>query len=154
MARCEQSIMLGFYSVRKLIQSAKLTLDVSRSGVQVQCYRATGRTIHLLNNHGLEDLYDLETPSKRTISVGDLCNQIIHSYVFSIIRSEEGGLFGFVVASDRDRNKELIEVPVSTAIGLFERVAADDITSMSLVFDTKKEDYVVKAARNTARSES
>lgn len=137
--------MLGFYSIRKLTESAKLTDKVSKMSVPVRSYPATGRTVHLLNWHRLDKLYDFEKPRKRTTSLPFLCNQVIHSYVFSLLFSEGGKLAGILVASDRERSRELLEVSVEKIIDVFEKVGRDEANvAVTFRFDEKKGDYIYK----------
>jgi hypothetical protein len=144
-ARCEQTIMLGFYSIRKLRESAKLTDKVAKMNVPIRSYPATGRTVHLLNSHRLEKLYHLDKPKKGTASLPFLCNQIIHSYVFSLLFEERNKLAGLLVASDRDRSKALLEVSVQKLIEIFETVGQDEANvAVTFRFDEKKGDYVYK----------
>jgi hypothetical protein len=140
-ARCEQTIMLGFYSIRKLIESVKLTDVVSNTSVPVRSYTSTGRTVHLLNCHRIDELYDLDKSQKKTFSLPYLCNQVMHSYEFSLLFNEDRSLAGMLLASDRQRSKELLQVSVESIIRIFERVGRDDATVVSLKFDKAKGDY-------------
>jgi hypothetical protein len=148
-ARCEQAMMLGFYSIRKLTESAKLTHKVSRMSVAVRSYPATGRIVHLMNLHRIDKLYDLNKPRRRTVSLPFLCNQIIHSYVFSLLFHEGGNLAGVLVTSDRERSKELLEITVDRIIDVFEKVATDEANvAVTFRFDEKKGDYIYKFGRD------
>ncbi|HEY3443610.1 MAG TPA: hypothetical protein VGK29_22825 [Paludibaculum sp.] len=141
-ARCEQSIMLGFYSIRKLTESGKLTDDVANMSVRVRSHSSKGRVIHQMNSHKLDELYDLDTPDERTVPLPFLCNQIVHSYVFGLLLGEDGGLQGILVTSDRRRSKELLEISIEEIIGVFACVGNDDVCLMEGRFDEAKGDYV------------
>jgi hypothetical protein len=143
LAKCEQTLMLGFYSIRKLIESAKLTDTVTDSAYLIRAYPPTGKRITLINNHKLEELYDLGAPRKERIKLRDLCNQFIHSHVFSLV-VEEGALTAVWVASDRQRSRFLIEVTVETIIKIFELVSDDEVGSAHFKFDQKEGDYRVE----------
>lgn len=82
LARCEQIIMIGFYSVRKLIESKNLTGTVSKSVHKIRCYKSTGKPITLFTRRNVDELYDLENSRLRTEQLTYLCHQVIHSYVF------------------------------------------------------------------------
>jgi hypothetical protein len=145
LARCEQTIMLGFYSIRKLAESAKLTDHVSNMNVTLRSYPATGRTVHLLNKDRLDELYDLELPRKESVTLPFLCDQIVHSYVFSLLFNEDGQLAGILVTSDRERSKRLLEVSIQKIIDVFEKVGRDEANvAVTFRFDEKKGDYIYK----------
>ncbi len=140
-ARLEQTIMLGFFSIRKLMQSAKLTDMAARQQIAVRSYPPTGKAVTLLNTHRLEQLYDLEEPSERAVSLPFLCNQVIHSYVFEFQFEEGAGPAAILVASDRQRSKELLEVSIEAIIEAFDRVGRDDVSVAKFTFDPKRGDY-------------
>jgi hypothetical protein len=143
LARCEQTIMLGFYSIRKLMESAKLTDHVSKMEVPLHSYPSTGRNVHLMNKHRLDELYDFARPTHQTVLLPFLCNQLVHSYIFALLFSEDGPLAGILVASDRQRKKELLEVSIEVLIDIFERVGKDEANVAKVFrFDEKKGDYV------------
>jgi hypothetical protein len=121
LARCEQTVMLGFFEVRKLIDSRKLTRDFALQPLQVKFHRPTGKCIHLFNRRNIEELYDFDGGRRRTITVQYLCNQVIHSYVFALVFDEINQFQSVVVASDLARSKDLIEVPVTTIVEVFDR---------------------------------
>jgi hypothetical protein len=148
MARCEQTIMLGFYAIRKLIESMKLTDQVSNTSVAVRFYPATGRTIHFLNCHRIDELYDLEKPKRKTVSLRYLCNQVMHSYVFSLLFNEDHSLAGMLLSSDRQRSKELLQVSTEDIVRIFELVGRDDVEESFLKFDQAKGDYTRTAKRH------
>jgi hypothetical protein len=149
LARCEQTIMLGFYSIRKLTESAKLTDHVSKMNVSIRSYRATGQTVHLLNKHRLDELYDLDNAKRRSVSLPYLSSQIVHSYVFSLLFDEDNQLAGILVTSDRDRSKELLEVPIQKIIEVFEKVGKDEANvAVTFRFDDKKGDWIYKFAKD------
>jgi hypothetical protein len=141
--------MFGFYSIRKLTESAKLTDQVSQMTVALRSHSATGRRVHLLNLHRIDKLYDFEKSQTRTVLLPFLCNQIVHSYVFSIYFDEERRLAGVFVSSDRERSKELLEVSIETIIDIFERVGRDEANvAVTFRFDEKKGDYIYRFETN------
>src|ERR1019366_4467449 len=121
LARCEQTVMLGCFSVRKLIESRKLTRQFAGRQVKIGVYPSTGKRVHLMNHRRLDKLYDFERAKDRTVTVEFLCNQIIHSYVFALFFDETNKFHSIAVASDRAKMKELFEVPITTIADLFER---------------------------------
>ena len=142
LARCEQIIMLGFYSIRKLTEAKKLTHKILKMSVPIRSYPATGRTVHFLNRRELDLLYDFDKPRKRTALLPFLCNQIIHSYVFSLLFDDVEKLTGMLVASDRERSKEIFEVSINEIIDIFDKVGKDKNRHIRFRFEEKKDDYI------------
>ncbi len=144
-ARCEQTIMMGFYSVRKLIDSMKLTDTASNNAHQVYSYPPTGKDVTLLNKRDLDELYDLRKPRRQNASLRFLCNQVIHSYVFCLVFDEQNMLSAVWVASDFYRSKALLEVSLIKIVELFETVSTDVVWSSRYTYDPKKGDYCYQA---------
>lgn len=142
LARCEQTIMLGAYSIRKLIESRKLTDAVCKISLKAFQYPPTGRAVTFTNHHRLEVLYGLNEEKKTSIGLRSFCDQLIHSYVFALWF--EDSFTGRFLSSDRDRNKQLLAVPIMEIINSFEAVGNDDVVNMRAEFDAKSGDYVVK----------
>ena len=72
----------------------------------------------------------------------------MHSYVLYLSTTEEGGLDGILVASDRIRNKELLQVSSVEIIKIFDLAAkGEGDKAISMRYDDKKQDYVVRLHR-------
>jgi len=143
-ARCEQTIMVGFYMIRKLIEAKQLTDVVTGTCVPMRLYPSKGKTVTRLNNHKIDELYDLDAPEKQDLGLKELCHQFIHSYVFTLVFDENGSLSMIWIASDHQRAKALFEIEVKTVIGIFEKVGNDDVGSMRATFDASIGDYRIK----------
>jgi hypothetical protein len=153
LARCEQTIMVGFFYVRKLIESRKLSRDFADRQVKVTAYPTKGKHVHLLNlRRDVDELFDLDAPKQTTMKIEDLANQLIHSYIFYLSMEEEGQLNGFLVASDRIRNKELLQVSSLDVIKIFELAAkGEGDKAISMNYDDKRQDYIVRLAKPKKR---
>jgi hypothetical protein len=144
-AKVEQDVMLAAYSMRKLVEAAKLSDAVRDSQVPMQAYAFTGKgRLTLMNWHHLERFYELGKPVAGTIAVKDLCNQLIHSYVFAPIVGP-GGLEAFYVTSDRDRRKLLREIAIGDFIGLLRTVGQDSPDNLKMTWNPEKMDFDVTA---------
>lgn len=121
LARIERDVFIGFYSVRKLIESeAKVTDAIKRMKVNVEWY-PNRLPVTWRNNHRIDDLYDLSSPGKEIRDIEFVCGRIIHSFVFVPVWDEHGhGLATFMFTSDIDRNKKLYSLSVDEVIQIFE----------------------------------
>ena len=136
-ARVEQTIMLGFYSIRKLNESKKLSQVVAELDVSLMAYRWSGKQVTRLNWISLDKLHDLESPETVTRSLTFLCNQIVHSYIFLPLLDEDHLLHSFVFASDREKHNWLYSLNVSQAADLFELVGSDDPKELHITMHNK-----------------
>jgi hypothetical protein len=148
LARCEQTIMVGFFYVRKLIESRKLSRDFADRQIPATSYPAKGKHIYLMNVHrDLDELFDMDAPTKVNLKIEDLANQLIHSYIFYLSTEQGGPLRGILVASDRIRNRELLEISARDIVKIFDLAAkGEDDKAISMRYDEKRQDYVVRLA--------
>jgi hypothetical protein len=106
--RVEQSVMIGCYIVRKLAESKKIADSRFQMPIVLRSFPATSESIDFLNRHHYFELYDLDKPTLLTKPLSYVVNQIIHSFVFSVVReSRTGGLHGFVFNSDRSKASQV-----------------------------------------------
>jgi hypothetical protein len=145
-ARLEQSVMMGFYIVRKLLEAKKLSQASESSVVRVERFRWNGKPVHKLNWHHLDRMYDLSGSEKAQKNVKLLCDQFVHSYIFEPLFLEDG-LDGIFVTSDRERAKYLYFLSIDTIISLFEAVGKDYPSKVRMVWNPKKQDYDYYASR-------
>ncbi|SPE36810.1 hypothetical protein SBA3_250025 [Candidatus Sulfopaludibacter sp. SbA3] len=89
LCRCEQLIMIGFFYVRKLIDSRKLSRDFADRQIKLKAYPSIGKHVHLMNvHHHLDEFFDMGTHRHKTLKIEQIANQVIHSYIFYL----DGGI--------------------------------------------------------------
>ena len=145
LSRVEQDLMLGFYSVRKLIEASKLSDAVAQQVIRVSVYPPTGKQATKLNWHKLDELFDLDRSHEESRGLSYLCHQFIHSYIFMVRTHEAGGLEGFCFASDRQRVKGLYYLPVTEVIRLFREVGKDYPARSTFTWDEELKDYRIES---------
>jgi hypothetical protein len=143
-AKCEQTVMIGFYSIRKLIEAKKLTDVLIRTSVSIRRYPPKGKPVTRINRHKVDELYDLDEPEEQNLPLMELCHQFVHSYIFTPVLTEQGGLFAIWVASDRQRSRSLLEVGAKTIINIFENIGKDEVRSVRMKFDVTNGDYSIE----------
>jgi hypothetical protein len=130
LARYEQTIMVGFFYVRKLIESRKFSRDFADRQVKATAYPTKGKHVHLLNlRRDVDELFDLDVPKQTTMKIEDLANQLIHSYIFYLMMDEQQRLNGIMVASDRIPHGQNIQ---PTSRRLPESIAGAGFSMMNL----------------------
>lgn len=142
-ANAEKEIMLSAFMTRKLFDSEKIDGRIDEKEIEATIYKSNGKKINKMKNIFPDRYFELEDPIKSKIKVRDICNQIIHSYIFTLLITKENKLQSFWVASDYDKFKHLTEMSIENYIGILRQVGNYWSTSEHYIFDTKKGDYIV-----------
>jgi hypothetical protein len=135
--------MIGFYSIRKLIEAHKISDELRDRPVPLRGYPWSGRDVTYMNWDMIDRNYDLESPVSLQQSLAWIANKLVHSFVFMAMCNEGGGLVSILFNSDHTRKKYLYEIRIDQLIVLFEEVGTNDPASISAVFNDKTGDYDV-----------
>jgi hypothetical protein len=152
----ERDVMVAAYIIRKLIEAKKLSDDVTSRKVVVIQHPLSGRVPDLTSYKKIWKNYDLQTGTECTLSLRDLCNQVIHSFNWTIVCYEHGGLGGIFLSSDRERQKILYFVYINLLIVILREVGYDDVVEVQMERDANGELQVISllgADTRTARYE-
>jgi len=128
----EAFVFLTAYIIRKLVEARKLSDELEKATMSVTSYPANADyRLDFLNAHRIDRGYDFNVGSVKTIALGDLCNLIIHSFVFIPATNEEAVEWtGFFVNSDWTKSRELLFVEQEDFNLLVDEVIGDDIVTM------------------------
>ncbi|MBM6588863.1 hypothetical protein [Brevibacterium sp. RIT 803] len=117
------------------MQSADLAAGskfrVSRDGnvtryLGTQRFESINRTPRRLDRFSPERFHDIERPVNTQLTVGSLCNQIIHSFVFQLYL-EADCTTSVLLVSDRDRGKHFNGIRFKLLADLFDYVGREDV---------------------------
>jgi hypothetical protein len=125
--RVEKEVFNGFYAVRKLLDTFKVTDKTKAKTFNLKWSRQI-RTVDYQNWHHLEKNFDLKATHKETRNIRFLCDQFIHSYVFIPRLGTSGRLSGFYISSDRMRHEKLYFISARQVLSVFRTVGRDDPT--------------------------
>jgi hypothetical protein len=140
----EKEIMLGFFSVRTLIERLKLSQELLSQVINVTAYpKKTQKPVTWLNSHNIDELYDVNARKMKQLTPTFLCNQVIHSYIL-IPLQEHRKFTRILVCSDYERNRWLYVVPVQCITKLIRDVAFDYPSRTDITYNPKRRDYDVK----------
>ena len=144
----EKEIMFGFYIIRKLIESKKLSNSLVSTKLVGRKFISNGKNVTILNNHRIDELYKLTDGKKEKFDLIFLCNQIVHSYIFlpvfeDGIKPNNSILSGIWFCSNEKRNETLYELNIESIIILFQKISNDYPSRSSFHFDLVKRDYKV-----------
>lgn len=121
--KIEKDIFIGFYSIRKLIDTETKVTDALKAEKHlVQWYAHIGDNVTWRNNHKLDLLYDLNKSHSEKRDLWFLSSRIIHSFIFELCINKNGGFDGILFTSDTDKNKKLYMLNLTQLIELFELV--------------------------------
>lgn len=139
----EQKVFLAAYTMRKLAEGGKLSSSFEELSIQcLVCAVADGQLVTSLNNHRINKLYDLATPSRCTTKIQDLLNLIVHSLVFGELLREDDTIESFFVTSDR-KWSNLWFVNMDNFTSTMRHVAQDYPSSEVRAFDPKKKNWII-----------
>lgn len=128
----ERDIMMGAYSVRRLIDSGKTSAQLPKMRRSVRRYARTGRVPMVLDRFSPELFYDITSPTSDELTLAQLCNQFIHSFIFQLYEEESAGTStALVFVSDRDRRKHLYGISLASLADTFDYVAREEIVETS-----------------------
>jgi len=139
----EKEIFISFYIVRKLIEAEKISTINKK--IQIPCYMipSVGKNVIRFNTSSCERLFDFEKTKKGNIKISELCNQVIHSYIFDAVFDTEHQIAGFWVASDWKRHTTLYSFLLEDLIKLFELIGNDYPNFMITTYNNEKRDYEI-----------
>jgi len=136
--------MFAMFSVRTLIERNRISQELLAKKIELRVYpKRSLKPVTWLNNHDIDELFDLNAPKPKQLMLKDLCNQIIHSYI--LIPLEDGRKFtDILVCSDRLRNEWLYVIPLARLVELIRDVAFDYPSRMHITFNAKRRDYDIR----------
>ncbi len=140
----EQAVMLSCYIVRKLAEAKKIADSKFQAPLALRAFDATGKTVDLLNNHRLNELYVLEQGRSLSKPLSYIANQLIHSYVFVPVFGESNRLSGIAFNSDRSKNRELYMLELAPLAEAFAACANSHLSQVTF-FRVENGELVVVA---------
>jgi hypothetical protein len=124
MVRIEKEILIGFYSIRKLLDTFKVSDSTKNMKFELCCYPNMKDVDYLNRHHCPSDLFNLAKGHLESRDLRFLCDRFIHSFIF-IPAGDNNRLSGFYVASDMDRKKKCYFIQLSQVLRAFRVVGRD-----------------------------
>lgn len=145
LVRFEKDVMVGCFMVRKLFESEKISLEVERGNIPLIRYELKNNEfINIVNKHKFDEKYDWGKSTLTQESPREVCNKIIHSFVFCS-NHDSRGIKSLLFNSDRTKS-DLFELNLKNLVSLFVNVATDDISNYSACqFPEKDGSFSVRA---------
>jgi hypothetical protein len=125
----ERDIVVGCYAIRKLHEARKVSDVLAGRRWEVTRHALTSvRRPDIWARATPWEYYDFPRGTSATLSITDLCNHVIHSYIWMLSATQAGDFDGIYVASDRQRLSGLFFISVDRFIELFRAVGSEDVT--------------------------
>lgn len=137
----EKSVFYSAFIIRKLLECVKLSDEAERYSFQAIGIKPV-KHIDRMHHWPDEKSHDWGNEIFLSVKGKDLCNWLIHSYVFFFIHEVDGSISEFCISSDYDRNKILYKIALGDWISYMKYISSDDITEISMHYDRTKQDYV------------
>jgi hypothetical protein len=147
LARVEREVLIGFYSIRKLLDTFKVSGSTKTMSFGLRYFEIeSGSRVDYFNRWEIDELFDLERPLSETRDLTFLCNQFVHSYVHLFEIGESQAVEGVFVASDRARNDRLYFVSREQIVRIFRAVGSDYPSRQHYQRDAKTGQWEVRDA--------
>lgn len=137
----DREVLYSAIIARKLIESDKLSDAADSFQFDVVVHRPR-RNVDKLHRWIEDGDYEWDSTAKESVLGKNICNSIIHSYVYCLFLDEKTNIGGFFVSSDFDRNKLLYQVNLNSWIDFLEYIVDDDVAATTFHFNKGKKEYV------------
>jgi len=134
--------MIGFFMIRKLIETHKLGSKTKDIKLQVYSHSCTKSDPTWFDNFHFEEAYDMDNEHQEMKKPMYIANQFIHSVTSCLVRGDDRIWEDVFVMSDYDRKDCIWRVPISEIRRLF-MVAQGDHPKFSMRYNYQKKDYDV-----------
>jgi len=137
----EKAVFYSAFIIRKLIDCEMLSDEADIYSLKVKIYKPKQQVYRYIIAD--EESHNLDHFQKKTVKGKDVCNWLIHSYIFNFVWNENTQISeGFFVASDFDRNKLLYYVGINDWIDYMDFIVTDSVVATSSYYDGKEKDFV------------
>lgn len=122
--KTEKTLFLGFYAIRKLKESKLLSTRITGINTSLIYYSIKDNHKNV-NSEKWSNKYYFGKSYKETLSLKKLCNQFIHSKIYSPFIPDNKCCVGFFFASDDEHKKLVYYVQLKKIVGIFLSIIHD-----------------------------
>lgn len=141
----ERDFMVSAFAIRRLLDAHKISDALRQRQIPLTKFNLVGNPPDLLSPADIGDSYDFANGRRMTLTTEKLCQQFIHSFVFTFSCDESTDLLdGVYVASDFDKGKFLYRVAALDYIKLCRDIGEEDVYSKSYRQDRDGQMQVVE----------
>jgi hypothetical protein len=122
----ERDFVMSAYAMRRLIESNSLSETLRQRHIPARRFELTGPPPEPALAADIENSYDFDNGRRTTLSVVELCDEIMRSFVFVFFVGQTADLFdGIYISADRDKRKRLHLLLASDYIALCVDIGAE-----------------------------
>lgn len=136
----------SFFIIRKLLEAKKLSNSICKFNLHCFAYPKIPRPPILLDYYGhacdIYRNYDINNPKNVTLSIKDLCNIFVHSYIFSPC-IEESSFNYILINSTKTKNKYCYLINIDILFRLIQSITNDNVVESSIIYDKKSDSVIV-----------
>lgn len=125
----ERKVFLAAYAMRKLDEGLKVSTDLLTTEMGVLRFPPTQAGFNLFNNHRFDEHFDLKAAQRVALPRRRVLNLLVHSLVFVEVLGDTETYDAFMVTSDHERDRGLIQIEVAAFLELMRLVGEDWPTS-------------------------
>jgi hypothetical protein len=132
----ERKVFLAAYALRKLDDAAKLSTDTLGGAMAVSRFPPTRAGYSEVNSHRWDEFFDMENAERVDLPRRRVLNLLVHSLVFVEVMGEAETFDAFMVTSDHEQARGLVQVEVAAFVDLMRLAANDYPTAMRRTLDS------------------
>ena len=144
--KVEKFFFTSFFIIRKLLESKKLSNSVCKYTINCFAYPKIQRPTRLLDYYGhacdINKNYNLNRHLNVTLTLNDLCNFFVHSYIFSP-RVENNSFNYIFINSLNTKNKYCYLIKIEKLFELINCIIEDNVVESSITYDKKSDRIIV-----------
>jgi hypothetical protein len=141
----ERDLMVSAFAIRRLLDAHKVSDVLRQRQIPVSRFDLVGNPPDLLAPADIGDSYDFANGRRMTLTTVKLCQQLIHSFVFTFSCDESTELLdGVYVSSDFDKGKFLYRVEARDYIKVCRDIGDEDVYSKTMTRDEDGQMRVVE----------
>ncbi|MDN2658204.1 hypothetical protein Q4490_15935 [Neptunomonas phycophila] len=132
----EKSIFFGFYAIRKLIESNLIDPNIASRNTKITKYSPIEKEEFEINFlERWSKAYNLMKGDEWQLSLEKICNQFVHSKIYSPFVPDGTWCVGIYFVSDRDYKKKVYYIQLIRVIETFLSVCHGKSISLNLGID-------------------
>lgn len=144
--KVEKFFFTSFFIIRKLLEAKKLSNSVCKLTLNCFAYPKVLRPPRLLDYYGhacdINKNYNLNEQLNVTLTLSDLCNLFVHSYIFSPC-VEDNSLDYIFINSSNTKNKYCYLIKIDKLFELINYIIEDNVVESSIIYDKKNDSIIV-----------
>lgn len=123
--KLEQTVLLGFYSIWKLVESSRVSPRVVQRPVALTSFRPRPASQVPRPAREVADRYGVDQGRPSTHDLLFVCHQMVHNHLFAPQLDAEHRLVGLYLTSAHQRKIALYRLSLTDCLAIFQEVAGD-----------------------------